>query len=110
MPMLSKLAQALLPFFPLFLTFLVLHHLAAVQTNSALTIPSPFAPPPAPEVLETAHPTTPTDPAFAVVPTKVLIRNDCFSALNNSSICQRSLYTAAMVDAASLRLLVRNTR
>ena len=85
MPMLSKLAQALLPFFPLFLTFLVLHHLAAVQTNSALTIPSPFAPPPAPEVLETAHPTTPTDPGIQTIAAATAPPNSITTTQNSPS-------------------------
>jgi hypothetical protein len=39
--------------------------------------------------------------ALAEVPTNVFTRSDCFKARKNNSICQRSLYTEAMVAAAS---------
>ena len=47
--------------------------------------------------------------ALALVPTKVLIFNVCFSALKNNSICQRSLYMAAMVVAPKANRFERNT-
>src|SRR5438309_3205583 len=46
--------------------------------------------------------------ALAEVPTKVFTRSDCFRARKNNSICQRSLYTAAMVAARYVRFSPRD--
>ena len=47
--------------------------------------------------------------ALRVVPTKLLIRNNCLRLRKNISICHLSLYNSAIVDAANLRLFVSNS-
>jgi adenosylhomocysteinase len=47
--------------------------------------------------------------AFSLVPRKRLMRRCCLIHLKNSSTCQRLLYSAAIVSAGSVVLLVRKT-
>lgn len=44
--------------------------------------------------------------AFSLVPINVFICSSCFISLKNISICQRLLYSSAMVLASHLKLLV----